>query len=216
MIAETVGAALGWRGFNVRVVRLDARPVTEPFESAPAEAGLLISDLASYRSIRVARAMTARVVLPWVVVTSASRGPVWGALLESGASRVGDSSNSIVEIATLLESLVSGTCRCDPELEDDLRCQWRHFERERSAVLSRLRALTPRELTILRSLHSGRTVPEIAAAHGIGELAVRNQVQVLLLKLDLGSQLAAVGRLGELLVLDPEPGTPRDDERSSR
>ncbi len=192
LVAETVSAALRTRGFD-----------SGDESSGAADAGLLIGAMETYGDVAAARALIAKLDVPWLVVSGASRGPVWGALLESGASRVVESSTSIEVITATLDSLIEGTLGGDPALELDLRRQWRAFEQEREAVASRLATLTPWELTILRSLHAGQTVSEFAAAHRLAEDAVTGQVEDLLARLDLGSQLAAVERLGELFVFDP-------------
>lgn len=204
LVAESVAAALAQRGFEPRVVAPGTAGgrVSADSSTAPARAGLLMSGLDSYRSIGVAQDHIESIDVPWLVVSGAPRGPAWGALLESGASRVVDSSVSLVEIATLLESLVLETHVGDHELDDDLRRQWHAFERERTEVAARLAALTPWELEVLRSLYLGRTIAEIATSHRVSEVAVRHRVQTVLGKLDLGSQLAAVTRLSRLLVLE--------------
>ena len=178
LVAETVSAALRTRGFD-----------SGDESSGAADAGLLIGAMETYGDVAAARALIAKLDVPWLVV--------------SGASRVVESSTSIEVITATLDSLIEGTLGGDPALELDLRRQWRAFEQEREAVASRLATLTPWELTILRSLHAGQTVSEFAAAHRLAEDAVTGQVEDLLARLDLGSQLAAVERLGELFVFDP-------------
>jgi DNA-binding NarL/FixJ family response regulator len=142
--------------------------------------------------------MVARLEVPWGVVTAARPGPAWGALIESGAVRVVPSSVSVAEITALLELLVLGTEVREPDVEGDLLRQWQEFEHERSAIAERLAGLTSRERTILASLQGGDTVRDIAAAHGVSEETMGRQLRAVLLRLDLGPPLAAVGRLAEL------------------
>lgn len=208
LLAETVSTALSSHGFETWAVSLepdDRRAAPLPGSAAPV-AGLLISGLDTYATIAAARAMVARLDVPWGVVTAARPGPAWGALIEAGACRVLPSSVSVAAITALLELLVLGTQVREPDRGGDLLRQWLEFERERSAVAERLAALTPRERTILASLQGGGTVRDIATTHGVSENAMGRQLRAVLVKLDLGAPLTAVGRLAELL-LEPECGT---------
>ncbi|MBM7520151.1 response regulator transcription factor [Nocardioides nitrophenolicus] len=60
-------------------------------------------------------------------------------------------------------------------------------------ILGRLERLTRREAEILGSLMRGNPVREIARARVVSEATVRSQVKMILAKLELTSQLAAVG-----------------------
>jgi DNA-binding NarL/FixJ family response regulator len=204
LVAEALRAALTTHGFAPCAVATapGVEQMDATSETRSPQAGLLISGLESYHSIRAAQRVVAQIDVPWAVVTSAPRGPGWGALFQAGAAVVVGSAVSIVEVVSVLGSLVHGTRVGDPELERALRGRWQDFERERAAVAARLAALTPWELTILRSLYDGHAVPEIATRHHVSQTTVHDQVQVLLVKLDLGSQLAAVHQLELLLAFD--------------
>jgi DNA-binding NarL/FixJ family response regulator len=52
-------------------------------------------------------------------------------------------------------------------------------------------ALTPRELEVLRLLHGGYTVAQIAERNDVAPSTVRSQVRSVLRKLGVNSQLAA-------------------------
>ena len=56
-----------------------------------------------------------------------------------------------------------------------------------------LESLTQREREVLAHLMKGRTVREIAAAGVVSEATVRTQVRAILTKLEVSSQIAAVG-----------------------
>ena len=58
---------------------------------------------------------------------------------------------------------------------------------------ARLDLLTTREREVLAHLMLGRTVREIAARSVVSEATVRTQVKSILAKLEVTSQLAAVG-----------------------
>jgi DNA-binding NarL/FixJ family response regulator len=57
----------------------------------------------------------------------------------------------------------------------------------------RLDQLTVREREVLAHLMRGRTVREIATVGVVSEATVRTQVKAILAKLDVSSQIAAVG-----------------------
>jgi RNA polymerase sigma factor (sigma-70 family) len=85
----------------------------------------------------------------------------------------------------------------------DLVRRWRQFDDRRSALRARVESLSPREAQVLRMLYEGRTVREIAGILAVSEATVRSQVQAVLRKLDVDSQLAAVAAFSELQE-DPE------------
>ncbi len=69
-----------------------------------------------------------------------------------------------------------------------------HSERSHLVdVRARLERLTPRDREVLAQLVRGRTVREIAADGVVAEATVRTQVKAILSKLEVTSQLAAVG-----------------------
>nr|WP_281374640.1 LuxR C-terminal-related transcriptional regulator [Nocardioides soli] len=53
--------------------------------------------------------------------------------------------------------------------------------------------MTPREEAVLGELMQGRTVRDIASSSFVSEATVRTQVKAILSKLEVSSQLAAVG-----------------------
>ena len=72
----------------------------------------------------------------------------------------------------------------------------RHFMTDRAhahELRRRLSALTAREAQVLGQLMLGQTVREIADAWRVSEATVRTQVKAVLAKLQVSSQVAAVG-----------------------
>jgi DNA-binding NarL/FixJ family response regulator len=72
----------------------------------------------------------------------------------------------------------------------------------------RLDQLTPREREILGCLMGGLTVREIAHRWVVSEATVRTQVKSILSKLEVSSQLAAVGLANQVRWRPPSSGTP--------
>jgi DNA-binding NarL/FixJ family response regulator len=78
------------------------------------------------------------------------------------------------------------------EREDLLRT-WHQQRSEMQELLGRLALLTARESQVLGRLMQGRTVHDIATLSVVSEATVRTQVKSILAKLEVSSQLAAVG-----------------------
>ena len=74
---------------------------------------------------------------------------------------------------------------------------------------ARLARLSTRESEILGHLMAGRTVGDIARACFVSEATVRTQVRSILMKLEVSSQIAAVGLA---YTADWRPVQPRDVE----
>jgi two-component system, NarL family, nitrate/nitrite response regulator NarL len=70
---------------------------------------------------------------------------------------------------------------------------WRRARGEAAQLAESFEHLTPRESQVLAYLMQGRTVREIAAAATLSESTVRGHVKLILAKLGVSSQLAAVG-----------------------
>ena len=83
------------------------------------------------------------------------------------------------------------------ELEDLLD----HWARQRQVsddLRRRLDLLTPRERQVLGALIEGRTVRAISEQSVVSEATVRTQVKSILAKLEVSSQLAAVGMANQI------------------
>lgn len=203
LIAEAVRAALTGRGYEVVVIRW---PQPRPARAGPGRrrqrrravgppphVGLLLSDLNSYDLLNSALALVEGLNVPWLVMTSAPSGPVWGALYERGVNLVASPRIRLDLTCDLLEDIVRDrTTRPGKRRRRELIATWRSFRRQRDDWVARLALLTEREQTVLGRLHSGMTVREIAEADQVTESTVRSQVKAILRKLDVSSQIAAV------------------------
>ena len=131
--------------------------------------------------------------VPWLVMTSAPSGPVWGALYERGVNLVASPRIRLDLTCDLLEDLVRDrNTRPGQRRRRELVSSWQSFRRQREEWLARLELLTEREQTVLGRLYSGMTVREIAEADQVTESTVRSQVKSILRKLEVSSQIAAV------------------------
>lgn len=103
-----------------------------------------------------------------VVVTGSSDRPLWGKCLRLGARSVLTKTKPLIRL-------------------------WESHSQERRQMIERLRLLTMREQEVLAHLMQGHLVREIATIGVVSEATVRTQVKSILAKLEVSSQLAAVG-----------------------
>ena len=75
---------------------------------------------------------------------------------------------------------------------------WREQRERLQVLIDRLQLLTPREQTVLSHLMKGQQVREIAHQSVVSEATVRTQVKSILAKLEVSSQLGAVGMAHEI------------------
>ena len=129
-----------------------------------------------------------------VVVLAASMDPPrWGECLRYGACTVLPKS---VPLETILATLqrIGGRLPVLDQVERDRLLAAFDLEQHRTGVMRRkLDLLTPRERQVLVHLMLGHPVREIARMSFVSETTVRTQVKSILAKLEVTSQLAAVG-----------------------
>jgi two-component system nitrate/nitrite response regulator NarL len=128
-----------------------------------------------------------------VVVTAANDRARWGECLHHGARRVLSKSGPLNDILGTVRRINQGVAVITREEREELIALWQHAGRERAEMQTRLQLLTPREQEVLGQLMGGRTVRDIAVAGVVSEATVRTQVKSILAKLEVSSQLAAVG-----------------------
>ena len=128
-----------------------------------------------------------------VVVTASADRARWGEALRSGARTVLSKSQPLNEILSTVRRINLGFPVIDIDEREALIAVWHEERKERSDLQARLNQLTPRESVVLGELMQGRTVRAIAAASVVSEATVRTQVKSILAKLEVSSQLAAVG-----------------------
>ena len=76
---------------------------------------------------------------------------------------------------------------------DELLDEWRRGREADDVLRDRFARLTHREREVLGALVDGHVVHDIAASDVVSEATVRTQVKSILAKLEVSSQLAAVG-----------------------
>jgi two-component system nitrate/nitrite response regulator NarL len=128
-----------------------------------------------------------------VVVTASTDRSRWGEALRNGARKVLSKSQPLNEILATVRRINQGFPVIDVEEREALIAVWHEQTKERSALQARLSLLTPREEAVLGELMRGHTVRDIASESFVSEATVRTQVKSILAKLEVSSQLAAVG-----------------------
>ena len=190
LVSEAIAAALSDRGYVV--TRWPWSEATR--SSTDAEVGLLLSDLERPPRTRRALAVLHATPLPWLVLTAAEHGPVWGGLLHEGARLVASSTTTLDELEPMLSRVAAG--RGTPVAERRrLVAEWHRLETEQADLAERIATMTPREREVLGYLYAGTPVRSIARRLHLSEATVRSQVQRVLRKLEVRTQLAAVAAL---------------------
>jgi two-component system nitrate/nitrite response regulator NarL len=198
LFAESLELALSLEGYDVRrspqpaagssvnamvaaVVRMRPRIV------------LLDLDLGFYGDGARIIAPLAAAGIQVVVVTGSADRPRWGECLRNGARKVHMKTQPLNDILATVRRINQGFPVIDRAERDTLVQLWCEQRHERQQMTARLELLTHREVEVLGQLMKGHTVREIAAHSVVSEATVRTQVKSILAKLEVSSQLAAVG-----------------------
>lgn len=128
-----------------------------------------------------------------VVVTGSADRSRWGECLRHGARKVLIKTQPLNEILSVVRRINQGLPVVDRAERDELVKLWHDQRQERQGMNERLQLLTRREEEVLMHLMRGHPVREIAAISVVSEATVRTQVKSILAKLEVSSQLAAVG-----------------------
>jgi two-component system nitrate/nitrite response regulator NarL len=128
-----------------------------------------------------------------VVVTGTSDPVQVGAALAAGATTVISKSLPLEQILHTLTRVRDGLPVMAKEERERLLARWRQEEEFDREVKARFDLLTAREAEVLGELMAGRQVSEIARRSFVSESTVRTQVKSVLGKLQVNSQLTAVG-----------------------
>jgi DNA-binding NarL/FixJ family response regulator len=198
LFAESLELALTMEGYDVRrlpvpeaasspsvllatVVRLRPRIV------------LLDLDLGSFGDGVRLIAPIARSGAHVVVVTASADRSRWGECLRYGARKVLTKTRPLNEILSTVRRLNQGLPVMDRDEREELLQLWHQERQKHQELRNRLQRLTPREREVLGHLTEGHTVRDIARLSVVSEATVRTQVKSILAKLEVSSQLAAVG-----------------------
>lgn len=128
-----------------------------------------------------------------VVVSGTLDDVVIGRCFALGATACVSKSEPLEQLLFTVSTVARGA-RPVGEEERRLRiAQWRRWQASAQVVIAPFARLTAREASVLADLMEGKSVRAIAAESSVTEATIRSQVRSLLAKLDVNSQLEAVG-----------------------
>lgn len=197
-IAEALELALRVEGYDVRRVAVPDSP------SSPAG---LVSSITRLRPTVVLLNLDlgpfgdgAPLVAPLVaqgaeviVLTGQTDRARWGEVLALGARIVVSKSQPLGDLLATVRRIHQGAPVLDRVERDVLVDEWQQRRHHHGVAHDRIGLLTCREREVLGELMRGHPVREIAARGVVSEATVRTQVKSILGKLEVSSQLAAVG-----------------------
>ena len=198
LFAETLDLALTLEGHAVRRVpiegpRIHSRQLLAAILRTRPGVVLLDLDLGQQTSGLRLIAPLHRAGIAVVVVTGCDDEVRWGECLWYGARTVLPKTSPLNTILATIRRIGENRTVIDRAESERLRGRFRLEASAVQKIRLRLETLTPREAQVLAALMNGRHVPEIARDAFVSEATVRTQVKSILAKLEVSSQLAAVG-----------------------
>ncbi|MEQ6900543.1 response regulator transcription factor [Nocardioides sp. YIM 152588] len=128
-----------------------------------------------------------------VVLTASTDKSRWGDCVRQGARKAIPKTQPLNEILAVVRKICQGLPVMDAAEREQLIGLWSEQRQQEHELRERLERLTPREREVLGQLIAGHPVREIARTSVVSEATVRTQVKAILAKLEVTSQLAAVG-----------------------
>ncbi len=197
LFAESLQIALELKGHDVRRVPLphDLHTATSLLPAVMKHQPhvlLLDLDLGNADGTRLIEPVT-RAGTAVVVLTGSTDRARWGQCVRHGARKVMEKTSPLNEILATIRLIGEGRPVMTVEEREELV---RHWQKERAVVselLDRLNRLTVRESEVLGALMNGQQVRQIAETSVVSEATVRTQVKSILSKLEVSSQIGAVG-----------------------
>jgi len=133
-----------------------------------------------------------------VVLTGSVDRTRHGEALAQGAAAVLSKSAPFSDIVAAIRLVSEGRPVMPPDQQKTLIADWRKVAAARRDLRRRFSLITRREAEVLGLLMDGRHVNEIARLRFVSESTVRTQVKSILAKLEVSSQLTAVGLAHQL------------------
>jgi DNA-binding NarL/FixJ family response regulator len=198
LFAESLALALSLEGYDARRLPLPAEggamaTVRSLALRASPRTVLLDLDLGRFGDGVALIAPLARAGANVVVVTASEDRSRWGACMRQGARKVHPKSGPLQDVLGTVRRLHEGLPVVTREELEFLLEAWQEEDAALVQMRRHLERLTPREREVLGSLINGQDVRSIAGASVVSEATVRTQVKSILAKLEVSSQLAAVG-----------------------
>ena len=203
LFAESLELALSLEGYDARRLELPAEGGSmATLRSLALRANprtvLLDLDLGRFGDGANLIAPLARAGTNVVVLTASEDLGRWGGCMRLGARKVLPKSGALQHALATVRRLHQGLPVIRREELEELLDAWMRERRTNDDLRRRLDLLTPRERQVLGALIEGRTVRAISEDSVVSEATVRTQVKSILGKLEVSSQLAAVGMANQV------------------
>ncbi len=198
LFAESLELALTIEGYDVRRVPVPTEErspqvlLTMVTRLRP-RVVLLDLDLGQFGEGERLIAPLARAGINVVVVTASLDRARWGEAVRCGARKVLSKSGPLNDILAVVRRINQGLRVMASDEREELLQVWGKERAHLVDARTKLELLTVRERQVLAHLMKGHTVREIASEGVVSEATVRTQVKSILAKLEVTSQLAAVG-----------------------
>lgn len=198
LFAESLELALSMEGYDVRrptILQSDGSQAALLSAAVKLHPRIVLLDLDLGRlgdGVRMIAPLSSTGALVAVVTASVDRGR-WGECLRFGARTVLTKGQPLNEILATVRRLNEGLPVMDREQREALLQEWHESRGKQQEARARLHRLTMREREVLARLYEGRSVRDIARLSVVSEATVRTQVKSILAKLEVSSQIAAVG-----------------------
>jgi DNA-binding NarL/FixJ family response regulator len=191
LLAQMLGEALQWNAISVRISDIcdDVDTVLEEVVRFRAQAALVEGRLPL--CVPILRRLSHR-GMPVAILDDAMTDAALGACLEAGAVTVISTNEALHRVIGMVRELATGGGAIPAGRRDELIRRSRRESAKERVRMDLLHQLTPRELSVLFSLAEGMPPQRIASESFVSIHTVRTQIQSILTKLDVHSQLQAV------------------------
>lgn len=210
LVAEALELALSVEGYDVRRVEVPDSPaapraLVAAIAKHQPRVVLVNLDLGPFGDGAPLVAPLAKYGANVVVLTGLNDRARWGEVLAGGARTVLSKSQPLNDILATVRKINQGQPVLERADRDALVDVWVQKVNDHGDAHERIALLTSREREVLGQLMRGHTVREIAAQGVVSEATVRTQVKSILSKLQVSSQLAAVGLAHKVGWKAPDP-----------
>jgi DNA-binding NarL/FixJ family response regulator len=195
VLADGLAMALQAEGLPAEVhVPQSPESVMEAVRMRQPHLVLLDLDLGMERGSGVDLVEPLRTLGPRVLVLTGSTDRIVHArCLEAGAVGVASKADPFDQLLDAIRRAARGEPAMGRRRREELLEELRRDRAARSERLAPFERLTPKEASVLMALAEGRSADEIARSSYVSLPTVRTQIRGILVKLGVGSQLAAVG-----------------------
>ena len=198
LFAQTLELALGSRGVSASRLAFPARngsaaPLMSAILRVRPSVLLLDLDLGPHGDGRPLIEPATRAGIDVVVVTGAEEHGAWARAVLAGARTVLSKTQPLVDVITTVQRLMQGLPVMSRDQRAHLLDVYAKQRADNAEVWAHFDLLTMRECEVLGQLMQGHSVRGIAQHGYVSEATVRTQVKSVLAKLEVSSQLAAVG-----------------------